>query len=141
MISSNKTGGIMSTFDHYRYLTGLVVLLFSLPGTISTYPDYVKLAAIESNSIHEADEEDLKVLAHVARLQDTIRYQQSFPLHRSKALQLDQLYEELEEIAKDYTQLSPGTAFLGPFSSVSLVLKQRELKKRIAQIEKLIYKN
>lgn len=131
----------MSKFDHYTYLTGLVLLLVTLPGTVSTYPDYVKLAAIESNSIHEADEEDLKVLAHIARLQDTIRYQQSFPLQRAKALQLDQLYEELEDIANDYTQLSPGIAFLGPFSSVSLVLKQRELKKRIAQIEKLIYKN
>lgn len=131
----------MSKLNHPTYLTGLILLLSTLPASVSTYPDYVKLAAIESNSIHEADEEDLKVLAHIARLQEAIRYQQSFPLQRAKAVQLDQLHDELEDIAHDYTELSPGTAFLGPFSSVSLVLKQRELKKRIAQIEKQIYKS
>ncbi len=52
---------------------------------------------------------------------------------------LKQWYNELSEIAHDYTELSPGTAFLGPFSSVSLVLKQRELQKRITAIEKQLF--
>lgn len=90
----------------------------------------------QTNSIHEADEQDLKVLGHIADLQKEICSQINLSKSRSKIQLLKELYNELAAIAHDYTELSPGTAFLGPFSSVSLVLKQRELQKRIAEIEK-----
>ena len=93
----------------------------------------------QSSSIHEADHEDLKVLAHIKDLQTEIYSQINASGSRSRIKELKELACELEDIAQDYTQLAPGTAFLGPISSVSLVLKQRELQKRIVQIEKLIY--
>ncbi len=93
----------------------------------------------QTNSIHEADEQDLKVLGHIADLQKEICTQINLAKSRSRIQMLKKLYNELAEIARDYTELSPGTAFLGPFSSVSLVLKQRELQKRIAEIEKQVF--
>ncbi|MGE0010268.1 MAG: hypothetical protein AB7F19_07085 [Candidatus Babeliales bacterium] len=93
------------------------------------------------SSIHEADEQDLKILAHINDLQREIRSQQNCSKSRVRVQQLEQWYNELEEIKYDYTELSPGTAFLGPISSVALVLKQRELQKRITSIKKQIYHN
>lgn len=89
-------------------------------------------------SIHEADEQDLKVLAHINDLQREIAFQINLSTSQERIRQLQALSNELADIAHDYTQLAPGTAFLGPFSSVSLVLKQRELQKRITKIEKQI---
>lgn len=95
--------------------------------------------ASSQSSIHEVDEQDLEVLAHIDQLEHEINSQINYSGSKTRIQLLKRLYNELEEIAQDYTQLSPGTAFLGPLSTISLVLKQREMQRRIAKIEEQIF--
>lgn len=127
----------MSKAAQFTYFTLLCITVSGAQSLLNAKPTHPK-KVYSTPSIHEADEQDLKVLDHVAYLQREIASQINCCRSAAKAHELKQLFNELEVIAADYTQLAPGTAFLGPFSSVSLVLKQRELKARIKEIEKLI---
>jgi len=95
--------------------------------------------AKKATSIHNPDREDKRVLRHIAKLQREIDTQLPIESDMEQWELLEALHDELTDIAQDYTHLSPGTAPLGPISSIFLVFKQRELRKRIAEIEKLIH--
>lgn len=127
--------------SHNFYLRDLILFFILIVLVqhyiIGTLPNHTTLSQ-NTLSLHIKDVQDIKILEDIQYNKKVIEYLlQANPNTTQHKILLD-IKNQLTAIEKKYTYISPGLALLGPLSSLYLVLKQQELRKKADRLVKKI---